>query len=112
MTHDPIQHLRELLAKATPGPLHMTKLQEGAVIRARSDWLATYGEERDAALIVAAIRALPALLDVAEAARAKVACLESLKYCNDEDVADHVVDDESADAAIVAAIAKLDEVKI
>ena len=69
MPSDPIQHLRELLAKATPGPcLRRTR----SVYRGGKCWYEddrTDREHEDMDLIVAAVNSLPALLDVAEAAR-------------------------------------------
>ena len=72
---DPIQHLRELLANATGGPWNDEYPEE--VLAPRLDREGDEGpwktvaecSTEDAALIVAAINALPALLDVAEAAR-------------------------------------------
>lgn len=75
---DPIQRLRDLLAKATPGTWVENR---GRIVGGPDDRpidaevvASTYGvaatRNGNAALIVAAVNALPALLDVAEAAKA------------------------------------------
>lgn len=72
---DPIKHLRELLAKATPGTWHENR---GRIVGGPDDQpndaevvAACYGlsatRNGNAALIVAAVNALPALLDALEA---------------------------------------------
>lgn len=74
---DPIKHLRELLAKATPGTWHENR---GRIVGGPDDQpndaevvAACYGlsatRNGNAALIVAAVNALPALLDMAEAVK-------------------------------------------
>jgi hypothetical protein len=69
MTHS-IQHLRDLLGKATPGPwqrgpaAHQIDGPGGLQIAATTSWK----NAADRELIVAAINAMPALLAIAEAA--------------------------------------------
>jgi hypothetical protein len=74
------KRLRALLAEATPGPWRFGDAHPDELVVADSMTLAgattvvCYGEpddegKADAALIAAAVNALPALLDVAEAAR-------------------------------------------
>jgi hypothetical protein len=71
MTADPIADLRDLLAAATPGPW-IVGVFHGCIFGPNYVAVADTvdGHVADAAIIVAAINALPALLDIAEAARA------------------------------------------
>jgi len=107
---DKIKELRELLAKATPGPWSCDdsdlSAREIAVIGrmeiySKSSPFCRQKAEDDAALIVAAINALPALLAVAEA----LPKIDRLLSMNE--------DRDSRDACkiISAALTKLDEVK-
>lgn len=77
---DPIQRLRDLLATATPGPWcactdghlecrEIAYVTTGIEIHSPSSPFMRGEPKADAALIVAAANALPALLDVVEAAQ-------------------------------------------
>lgn len=67
-----IAELRRLLAEATPGPWHagVRKLFAGALGREPLREIGSIGADADRDLIVAAINALPALLDEVERLRA------------------------------------------
>jgi hypothetical protein len=74
-----IERLRALLAEATPGPWAWTETggpfalvmgpDGDELVHVRMNLGLGSNPDRDAALIAAAVNALPALLDVAEAAR-------------------------------------------
>jgi hypothetical protein len=77
MTADPIADLRDLLTRATAGPWRRHHYEFGgpreyarATDSFRTDARVILLKDADAALIVAAVNALPTLLDIAEAARA------------------------------------------
>ena len=66
-----IEHIKSLLAKATPGPIELTRYAHGGG-RAFSgrELVADFFSEGDRELYTAARAAFPALLKVAEAAKA------------------------------------------
>ena len=98
-----IEKLRALLASATPGPWHVGT--EGMRIAKMDDYAGTSvrvnlskgrdpraeDSSLDAALIVAAVNALPALLDVCEAAEAcrdaEAAIAAAPQDCDEDDIA-------------------------
>jgi hypothetical protein len=88
--NDDVSRLRELLAKGTRGPWRIglegdnTGWPESSVWSAEDDCVGECyrnASEADAALIVAAVNALPKLLDVVEAAR-KVEDYGHGEYCH------------------------------
>jgi hypothetical protein len=76
-----VKRLRELLSTATPGPWHA----EDWYLSTGDDELAEFGVKNspEAALIVAAVNALPDLLTALEAAEGRVAELEKDQPCYD-----------------------------
>ena len=97
--------LRALLAEATPGPWQATEKRgkRDGYVRSGDRTLADMrlrNGEADAALIVAAVNALPALLDVADAARRFVAMQDA------DDVTDEYAT--AAYVGLVGTVAELD----
>lgn len=71
---DPIQHLRELMAKATPGRLQAMPDSPFGALTESGEWFCEMGpsdqDEDNAAFIVALRNLAPQLLEVVESARA------------------------------------------
>jgi hypothetical protein len=83
----PTHHLRQLLAEATPGPWHSREYTNGDTLVVEiGDAMFVLAQPNvrdvpasaDAALIVAAVNALPALLAIAEAAQEVLRCEDDI----------------------------------